>query len=78
MMGSSRLKEDKNKENIIIKDIRNLFRLKEENKSIKQRISKDIIKLFLSMKKTVIINRYKQIVFGITIALNLKVTDKNA
>ena len=39
-----------------IKDIRNLFRLEKETKAIKDRIRIDI-KIFLSVKKKIIINQ---------------------
>ena len=46
MTKSSRLQEDKIIEENIIKDIRNLFRLKKENKTIKYRILRGMRNLF--------------------------------
>ena len=40
----------------IVKDIRNLFRLERETNAIKDRILRDI-KIFLSMKRKIIINQ---------------------
>ena len=45
-MKSSRLEEDKNIENGVIKDIRNLFRLRKENEANKNIVIKDIRNLF--------------------------------
>ena len=46
MTKSSRLQEDKIIEENIIKDMRNLFRLKKENKTIKYRILRGMRNLF--------------------------------
>ena len=45
-MKSSRLEEDKNKEDNVIKDVRNLFRLKKIKKETNDTIIKDIRKFF--------------------------------
>ena len=50
MMENSRPEEEK-----IIKDIRNLFRIEKETKTVEGRI--EILKIFLSMKKKIIINQ---------------------
>ena len=42
MIKSSRLEKDKKIEDNIIKDIRNLFKLKKENKAIKYKVIRDI------------------------------------
>ena len=46
MIKSSRLEKDKKIEDNVIKDIRNLFKLKKENKAIKCKVIRDIRKLF--------------------------------
>ena len=61
-------------ENIIEGKI-NLFRLKKETKAIKDRILENIKNLFKNEKQEV--NYHKpeeQIIFGVTIILNMKVT----
>ena len=56
-MKRSRLEEDKNIENGVIKDIRNLFRLRKENEANKNIVIKDI-RTFSSMKKKKIITNH--------------------
>ena len=46
MVKSSSLEKDKKIEDNIIKDIRNLFKLKKENKAIKYKVIRDIKNLF--------------------------------
>ena len=46
MINSLRLEKDKIIEESIVKDIRNLFRLKKENKALRGRVLRDIRKLF--------------------------------
>ena len=46
MIKSSRLEKDKKIEDNVIKDIRNLFKLKKENKAIKCKVIRDIRNLF--------------------------------
>ena len=46
MMTCLRHEKEKQKENNIIKDVRNLFRLSKENKAVKDRVIIDIRKLF--------------------------------
>ena len=46
MIKSSRLEKDKKIEDNVIKDIRNLFKMKKENKEIKFKVIRDIRNLF--------------------------------
>ena len=46
MIKSSRLEKDKKIEDNVIKDLRNLFKLKKENKAIKCKVIRDIRNLF--------------------------------
>ena len=46
MIKSSRLEKEKKIEDNVIKDIRNLFKLKKENKAIKCKVIRDIRNLF--------------------------------
>ena len=52
-MVSSSPKEDKNKEENMIKDVRNVSRIEKKNEAIKDRIIRDIRSL-LSMKEKII------------------------
>ena len=53
MMKSLRFEEDKNMEENMIKNVRNLFRLK---KKIKQ-LNTEYLEIFMNMKKKVVMNQ---------------------
>ena len=52
-MNLLRYRTDKRIENSTIKDVRNLFRIKKENKAIHDRIIREILGTFWSKKKII-------------------------
>ena len=64
-----KLKMQKQSEDTVIKNIRNLFRLKGENETVKNNIIRDIKTLFVQQNK----DYYKPLKLGYFIILNMKV-----
>ena len=56
MMKSLRFEEDKNMEENMIKNVRNLFRLKKKIKQLNTEYS-EILEIFMNMKKKVAMNQ---------------------